>query len=442
MSAPAEVYPKSRVWAPYTQMRMEPPPLRIARGEGAWLFAEDGRRYIDAIASWWVTLHGHAQPRIAAAIARQAAELEQVIYAGCSHGPAEQLAERLTAIAPAGLTRVFYSDDGSTAVEVALKMALQYWANLGQPQRRRVVALDHAYHGDTFGAMAVSAPSHFTAPFAPLLFPVDRADSAYCHRCPVGKKRESCRIECLDRLETLLAEDSAGIRRIAAVIVEPLLQGAGGMIVHPAAFLAGVRRLCDRHGVLMIADEVLTGFGRTGAMFACELAGVAPDIMCLAKGLTGGFLSMSATLCREEIFAAFWSEDRQKTLFHGHSFTANPLGCAAGLASLEVFAAEPVMERIAAIAAHHERRLAELRGHPRVADARQIGVVAALELRVPEGEADYLAAIGPKLRRYYLERGVLLRPLGHIIYVLPPYAITPGDLERVWDVIAASLETV
>ena len=424
-----------RVWYPYTQMRALPPPIEVARGEGAWLIAADGRRYLDAISSWWVTLHGHAQPRIAAAIAEQARTLEQVILAGFTHRPAEELAERLAAIAPPGLSRVFYSDDGSTAVEVALKMAVQCWQQRGAPERNRIVALEHAYHGDTLGAMSVSAASPFTAAFAGMLFPVARVPTAYCYRCPVGLRRETCQINCLDPLARLLEREGTSV---AAVIVEPLLQGAGGMIVQPAEFLQGVRRLCDRHGVLLIADEVLTGFGRTGTMFACGQAGVSPDILCLSKGLTGGFLPMAATLCREEVFAAFLADDRRRTLFHGHSYTANPLGCAAALASLEVFAQEPVFDRIAAIAAHHARRLARLRSHSKVGDARQAGTVAALELAAPD--TGYLSALGPRLQSFYLDRGILLRPLGNVVYVLPPYAITPEELDQVWDAIEASLD--
>ncbi len=427
----------TRVWYPYTQMRGLEPPLEMVRGEGAWLEARDGRRYLDAISSWWVTLHGHAHPRIAAAVARQAAQLEQVILAGCTHPGAERLAERLLAVAPPGLAHVFYSDDGSTAVEVALKMALQSAQQRGEGQRRTIVAMEHAYHGDTLGAMAVSAPSAFTAAFADLLFPAARVPTAYCHRCPVGKQRASCAIDCLAPLERLLEREG---EQVAAVIVEPLLQGAGGMIVQPPEFLAGMRKLCDRHGALLIADEVLTGFGRTGTMFACEQAGVTPDILCLSKGLTGGFLPLAATLCTEAVYAAFLAEDRRRTLFHGHSFTGNALGCAAALASLEVFATEPVMARIAAIAATHTRRLARLRGHARVADARQAGTVAALELA--EREPGYLAAVGPRLRDHCLRQGVLLRPLGHIVYVLPPYCIQPEELEWVWDVIEAGLESV
>lgn len=426
-----------RVWYPYTQMQGLAAPIEIARAEGAWLEASDGRRYLDAISSWWVTLHGHAHPGIAAAIAHQARELEQVILAGFTHRPAEELAERLVGLAPPGLTRVFYSDDGSTAVEVALKMALQSWQQRDEPQRRRIVALEHAYHGDTLGAMAVSAASAFTAPFAELLFAVERVPTAYCYRCPVGRRRESCAIECLEPLARLLAVHG---NQVAAVIVEPLLQGAGGMIVQPSEFLRGVRQLCDQHGVLLIADEVLTGFGRTGTLFACEQAGIAPDILCLSKGLTGGFMPLAATLTTEAVYAAFLHQDRRQTLFHGHSFTGNPLGCAAALASLQVFADEPVLERIAAIAAQHAARLQRLRHHPRVGDVRQAGTVAALELA--DAGAGYLADVGPRLQRYCLQQGVLLRPLGPVVYVLPPYCIQRSELDRIWDVIEASLELI
>ncbi len=423
------------VWHPYTQMYSAPPPLAIARGEGAWLIAEDGRRYLDAIASWWVTLHGHAEPAIVDAIARQARELEQVIFAGCTHRPAAELAARLTEILPAGLSRVFYSDNGSTAVEVALKMALQYWRLRREPARTRFLALEHAYHGDTVAAMSVSAPSYFTSDFQPLLFPVLRAPAAWCYRCPMGLSRAACEIDCLQPMETLLAAQAG---QIAAVLVEPLLQGAGGMIVHPREFLAGVRRLCNQYGVLLIADEVLTGFGRTGAMFACELAGISPDIICLSKGLTGGFLPLSATVTTEAVYQAFLSPRPEHAFFHGHSFTANPLGCAAALASLQIFAEKPVLRRVGQIEAIHQERLQALRAHPRVGDTRQIGVVAAVELRQ---DYDYLAACGPRLRQFYLDHGVLLRPLGNVIYVLPPYRITDAELHQVWDVIALSLDS-
>ena len=418
--------PESRVWYPYTQMLDLAPPVEIVRGQGAWLIARDGTRYLDAISSWWVTLHGHAQPRIAARIASQAAQLEQVILSGFTHPLAEELAHRLVAIAPPGLTRVFYSDDGSTAVEVALKMALQYWQQRGQPRRRRIVALEHAYHGDTFAAMAVSAPSPFTAAFDAWLAPLQ----AFVARVP------SQGPDALAHLESLFADQG---QEIAALIVEPLLQGAGGMLVQPVEFLRGVRALCHRHRVLLVADEVLTGFGRTGTMFACGQAGIVPDLMCLSKGLTAGFLPMAATLANEEIFSAFLSRDRRQTLFHGHSFTGNPLGCAAALASLDLFASEPVLERVAAIAAVHARRLQRLRAHALVRDARQAGSVAALELKLDGG---YLADAGPRLRQFYLEQRLLLRPLGSVVYVLPPYCTTEAELDWTWDVIEASLNFI
>jgi len=424
------------LWHPYTQMQGAPLPIAIARAADATLYDTEGRPYLDAISSWWVTLHGHAHPHIAAAIARQARELEQVIFAGFTHRPAVELAERLVAILPAGLDRIFYSDNGSTAVEVALKMAVQYWRNLGRPERTGFIALEHAYHGDTLGAMAVSERSLFTQAFEPLLFPVHRTHTAYCHRCPVGKARATCAIECLGQLENHL---SAHATTTAAVIVEPLLQAAGGMIMQPREFLQGVARLCRAHGVLLIVDEVLTGFGRTGTMFACQQADVHPDILCMAKGLTAGFLPMAATACTAEVYAAFLSDDRQKTFFHGHSFTANPLGCAAALASLEVFAQEPVMERIAALSAHQAQRAAALQGHARVADVRTIGTVAALELHAAGG---YLAAAGPRLHRFALDHGVLLRPLGAVVYVLPPYCMTGAELDQVWDVITLGLNAM
>lgn len=426
----------THIWRPYTQEALEPAPIAVERAEGAYLYTKDGRRILDAISSWWVNLHGHAHPHIADAIARQAGELEQVIFAGFTHEPAERLARALSSIVPEGLSHVFYSDNGSTAVEVALKMAMQFWKNRGE-RRFRFVALDHAYHGDTAAAMSVSADSAFTLAFESMRFKVDRAHSAYCFRCPVGKQRASCSIECLESLEDLLRVHGA---ETAAVIVEPLLQGAGGMIMHPVEFLQGVRELTREHGIPLIADEVLTGFGRTGAMFACELAGIRPDIMCLSKGLTSGFLPFAATMATDEIYEPFHVPDRMKTFFHGHSFAGNPLGCAAALASLDVFRGEPVFDRIGAIARVHQERAARLAGDPRVGDVRTLGTVAALELNTDD--AGYLSEIRPALSRFFLENGILLRPLGNVIYILPPYVITAGELHGIWDVVESAIEKV
>ena len=425
------------LWHPFTQEGVDPPPLSIRGGKGVFLETQDGRHILDAISSWWVNLHGHSHPAIAEAIAEQAARLEHVLFAGFSHEPAEELAARLGKIVPSPLRHVFFSDDGSTAVEIALKLALQYWKNCGRPGKHRIVALENAYHGDTVGAMSVSADSPFTAAFKSLRIPVLRTHSASCAHCPVGLTRAICQIECLNKLERLLSEQGD---EIAAVIVEPLLQGAGGMIVHPEEFLSGVRRLTAAYDVLLIADEVLTGFGRTGRMFACERAAVVPDLMCVAKGLTGGFLPLAATFATDRVHDAFTGGDRARAFFHGHSYTANPIACAAANASLQIFESEPVFERIAAIEKVHADRLPFFAAHPRIVDVRHIGTVAAIELKVPD--AGYLSSLRPRLYEYFLSRGVLLRPLGNIVYILPPYVITPDQLNFVYDVIQGSLTLV
>jgi len=426
-----------RIWHPFTNSALDPAPIEIESAEGVWLCAKDGRKIIDAVSSWWVNLHGHANPRIAAAIAEQARKMEHVILAGFTHQPAEKLAAGLGKWVPRELTHLFFSDDGSTAVEVALKLAVQHFSNSGRAEKCEIVALEHGYHGDTAGAMSVSDDSPFTDPFRTMRYPVHRVHSAYCYRCPVGLKRETCHIECVQKFEALLEERSD---RIAAVIVEPLLQAAGGMIVHPVEFLQKVRALCSKHDVLLIADEVLTGFGRTGKMFACDLAGVAPDLMCLSKGITGGFLPMGATLCSDRVQGAFHSENRMHTFYHGHSYTGNALACAAATASLQIFADEPVFERIASIAKIHAERLGQLRKFAVVGDTRQIGTIGAIELRTDD--AGYLSAMRPKLYRFFLDRGVLLRPLGNVVYVLPPYVISPDELHRVWDVIGEAVGTL
>jgi adenosylmethionine-8-amino-7-oxononanoate aminotransferase len=426
-----------RIWHPFTNGALDPAPLLVRRAEGVYLHTADGRKIIDAISSWWVNLHGHANPRIAAAIADQAKKLEHVILAGFTHEAAEELATRLSKWLPRELAQVFFSDDGSTAVEVALKLAVQHFQNLSRPEKCQIVALAHGYHGDTAGAMSVSDESPFTHPFRSMRYPVHRVHSAYCYRCPVGLKRESCHIECAQQLEGLLDERG---EQIAAVIVEPLLQGAGGMIVHPVEFLQKMRALCTKHDVLLIADEVLTGFGRTGKMFACDLANVVPDLMCISKGLTGGFMAMGATLCTDRVESAFRSENREHTFYHGHSYTGNALACAASNASLQIFEDEPVFDRIATIAKIHGERLAHLRGMHQVGDVRQIGTMGAIELLADD--PGYLSSLRPKLYGFFLEHGVLLRPLGNVVYVLPPYVIEPDELHRVYDVMVEAIETL
>jgi adenosylmethionine-8-amino-7-oxononanoate aminotransferase len=426
-----------RIWHPFTNSLLDPAPLQVERAEGVYLYTKDGRKILDAISSWWVNLHGHAHPRIAAAIAAQAKKLEHVILAGFTHDAGEELAARLRKWVAPELTHLFFSDDGSTAVEVALKIAVQHFSNQGRTEKCEIVALEHGYHGDTAGAMSVSGDSPFTEPFRSMRYPVHRVHSAYCYRCPVGLRRETCHIECAQQLESLLAERGD---KIAAVIVEPLLQGAGGMITHPVEFLKRVRALCTDNDVLLIADEVLTGFGRTGKMFACDLAGVVPDLMCLSKGITGGFLAMGVTLCSDRVEAAFRSEDRMHTFYHGHSYTGNALACTAANASLQIFEDEPVFDRIATIARINAERLAALCGLHQVGETRKIGTIGAIELRAPDG--GYLSAMRPKLYQFFLERGVLLRPLGNVVYVLPPYVISPEELHRVYDVIQEAIETL
>lgn len=422
------------LWHPYTQALTAAAPLPVARAQGVYLYTEDGRRILDGISSWWVNIHGHSHPKLNEALAAQARELEHVVFAGCTHRPAVELAERLLALLPRGLTRIFYSDNGSTAVEVALKLACQYWQNRGQPNRRTFLTLHHAYHGDTVGAMSASEDSVFTRAFTPLLFPVVRAHPPYCYRCPLGLTRAACQIDCLSDLEARL---KGGADSIAGVVVEPMLQAAGGMIVWPAEFLAGVRQLCDRYGTLLIADEVLTGFGRTGRMFASEHAAVRPDLVCLSKALTAGYLPLGATAATERIYQAFLSEDRTKTFFHGHSYTANPLACAVGLASLDLFRENAVIERVQALECQLRAGLEPLRSLPCVGDIRVIGGVGIVELESPS--AGYLDHRGGDLSAAFLDRGLLLRPLGNVLYFMPPYVITESEVDWVLAQIAEVL---
>lgn len=404
----------AHVWHPYTQHYRAPSPIPIARAAGSWLYDTTGRPLLDAISSWWVTTHGHCHPAIVEAIAEQARTLDQVIFAGFTHDPAAQLAAGLVRRLPDGLTRVFFSDDGSTAVEVALKLSLQSFANRGQP-RRLVAALENAYHGDTFGAMAAGARGVFTHMYEPLLFEVARLPDP-----SVG--------DTLAALDALLAARGDDL---AAVIVEPLVLGASGMRVWDEAVLREIRERTAAVGVHLIADEVMTGFGRTGPLFACERAGVRPDLICLSKGITGGLLPLGATAATEEIFAAFTSEDRRKTFFHGHSYTANPIACAAALASLSLFDAASDAAR-ARIEATQASQLAALRGVPGVRATRQIGTIAAVELEAPSG---YLSDIGRELAAFSLQQGVLLRPLGNVAYCLPPYCVTEEELAQVYAVL-------
>jgi adenosylmethionine-8-amino-7-oxononanoate aminotransferase len=412
------------VWHPFTQHAVQPEAIPIAKGEGAWLVTVDGRRIFDAISSWWVVTHGHRHPHIVQAIRDQADRLDQVIFAGFTHEPAEKLARQLIAITPPGLDYVFFSDSGSTSVEVALKMALGFWRNRGEP-RSRILALEGAYHGDTIGGMSVGERGVFNAPYDPLLFDVERIPFPAAGREQVT----------LDTITTACRNTG-----IAALIVEPLILGAGGMLIYPAWVLAEMKRICEAHGVLLIADEVMTGWGRTGARFACEQAEVTPDIACYSKGLTGGSLPLAVTLCRADIFDAHYSADRSKTFFHSSSYTANPIACAAACANLEIWQNEPVMERIAAVTRAQTQGLDRFREDRRFRNVRQIGTIAALDIATDD--VGYLAGIGPRLYNDFLGRGLLVRPLGNTIYLMPPYCSAPHELDCVFSAISEIVDKI
>lgn len=409
------------VWHPFTQHKIAGDAIEIARAEGAWLERPDGRRILDAISSWWVITHGHRHPRIMAAIRAASEQLDQIIFAGFTHAPAEDLARKLVAVAPSGLDHVFYSDSGSTAVEVGLKMALGAFRNRGEA-RTTIVALEHAYHGDTVGTMSAGARGVFNDAYAPLLFDVARIPFPHA-----GNEQAT-----IDSLERLCRGGG-----VAALLIEPLVLGAGGMLMYPAWVLGELKRVCERTGVLLVADEVMTGWGRTGSLFATTQAGVTPDILCTAKGLTGGALPLAATLSSAEVFEAHYSTDRTHTLFHSSSYTANPIACAAALANLDVWESEPVAERVAQLGKWQAERLARLEGHRRLARLRRTGTITAMD--VVAGDAGYLAAVGQRLYAYLVERGILLRPLGSTIYVMPPYCTTEAELDLVYDTIAEAI---
>jgi adenosylmethionine---8-amino-7-oxononanoate aminotransferase len=433
------------VWQPFTQMSdwMDGNPVVIERGEGNYLIDTEGRRYLDGIASMWVNLHGHSHETLRRRLHEQIDQLPHSTLLGVSNVRAIELAEQLVAIAPPGLTRVFYSDNGSTAVEVALKLAFQYWQLRGEPERRVFVSLEDAYHGDTLGAVSVGGIASFHSLFQPLMAPQLRARNAPCYRCPYGLALPACDIHCLESLEGVLREHGP---RIAAVIVEPLMQAAAGMLRLPDGWLRRVRALCDAAGTLLIADEVATGFGRTGRMFACEHEGVTPDLLAIAKSLTGGYLPLGATLATEAVFAAFLGPAAEKRhFFHGHSYSGNPLGCAAALANLEVFAAENVLERVAARSEQLARRLAGLRGSRWVGDVRQIGLMAGVELVADRERRTRFPAedrVGHFVCLAARRHGVLLRPLGDVIVVLPPLSISAAELDQLVSAVAAAIDDV
>jgi len=440
------------VWHPCTQMREHPdilPLIPIARGEGAWLVGMDGRRYLDAVSSWWTNIHGHAEPRIAAAIARQATSLEQVILAGFTHAPAVELAERLLALAPrepgrAPLAKVFYADNGSAGVEVALKMAFHWFRNAGEPRRTRFIALHNGYHGETLGALAVGDVPLYRRVYAPLLADCLFAPSPDAYAAEPGQDAEACALQAADVLASLLDEHAG---EVCALIVEPLLQCAGGMRMHHPAYLERARELCDAHGVFLIADEIATGFGRTGTLFAFEQAGVQPDLMCMSKGLTGGFLPLAAVLATQQLYDGFLDDSRERAFLHSHSYTGNPLACAAALASLDIFRDDDLVARNRGTAARMAERAESIARLPHVADVRQTGMVVAFEL-TRDGQRDApfdpasrvgLRAYRSALRLGQSTPGVVLRPLGDILYWMPPYCVDDAQLDLLAEVTRTAI---
>jgi adenosylmethionine---8-amino-7-oxononanoate aminotransferase len=415
------------VWHPFTHTKTDPDPVHITRGEGIYLFDNNGNRILDAISSWWVNIHGHSNPVIAAAIYEQALKLEHVLFAGFTHDPAKKLAEQLAELLPADLNNVFFSDNGSTAVEVALKLACQYYFNREIQSRNRFIAFENAYHGDTIGAMSAGGRGIFTRPFSDLLFHTDFIDypSTWIGDADVEQKEE----QSLAQLKQLLDEHDG---RHAAVIIEPLVQGAGGMNMCRPEFLKKIRVVCDDHDILLIFDEVMTGFGRTGHWFATTGAGVSPDLICLSKGITGGFMPLSVTVARKKIYDAFYSDDRSKTFFHGHSYTANPLACAAALASMGLLRDNP--EMFIGMAAKHLKNAGHLMEMKQVGKFRICGTIAAWQVKTG-GNSGYMNEIAPVLREKFLEKGILIRPLGDTLYLMPPYIITEDELSGIYKTI-------
>jgi adenosylmethionine---8-amino-7-oxononanoate aminotransferase len=423
----------SPIWRPFTQMKAAPPPLKVVKGDGIWLELADGRRIMDCISSWWVTIHGHAHPALAQALYDQANKLEQVIFANFTHDPAEQLAQKLLTHLPISLRRVFFSDNGSTAVEVALKMAYQYWQNQGETKRTRFIGFAGGYHGDTIGAMSLGQSSTWWKTFQPLLFETDIVPfpATFDGDEQVAEKEAAT----LDKIKFLLSKEAH-----AGIFIEPLVQGAAGMRICRPQFLQALSSLAREFGVLLIYDEVMTGFGRTGELFACLKSATSPDILCLSKGLSGGCLPLAVTLATEAIYQAFYSDDVTKAFYHGHSYTGNPLACATALASLSLL--EQPQQAFRSMESWHRRYLEQyLQGHPRVEQIRTCGTIAALEVITSEGDG-YFNTIAPRLKSQFLEAGFLLRPLGNTLYLMPPYCITSDQLESVYQAIRRVLDTL
>ncbi len=431
------------LWHPCTQMKDHErlPVIPIRRGEGVWLEDFDGKRYLDAVSSWWVNVFGHANPRINQRIKDQVDQLEHVILAGFSHQPVVELSERLVRLTPAGLDRVFYADNGSSCIEVALKMSYHYWLNVGRPEKKRFVTLSNSYHGETVAAMSVGDVALFTETYKSLLLDTLKVPSPDCYFRPEGMCWEEHSRAMFAHMERTLAEHH---HEVAAVIVEPLIQGAGGMRMYHPVYLKLLREACDRYGVHLIHDEIAVGFGRTGTMFACEQAGIRPDFLCLSKALTGGYLPLAACLTTDEIYQAFYAEyDTLRAFLHSHSYTGNPLACAAALATLDIFEEDKVIEANRALALRMAEATAHLADHPHVAEVRQTGMALAIEMvqdKPSKTAYPWQERRGLAVYQHGLSRGALLRPLGSVVYFLPPYVITPEQIDFLAEVASEGID--
>ena len=431
------------LWHPCTQMKdhEQLPVIPIRRGEGVWLEDFDGKRYLDAVSSWWVNVFGHANPRINERIKAQVDQLEHVILAGFSHQPVIELSERLVALTPAGLDRVFYADNGSSCIEVALKMSYHYWRNVGQPDKRRFVTLTNSYHGETVAAMSVGDVALFTETYQGLLLDTLKVPSPDCYLRPDGMGWEEHSRQMFAHMERTLAEHHASV---AAVIVEPLIQGATGMRMYHPVYLRLLREACDRYGVHLIHDEIAVGFGRTGTMFACEQAGIRPDFLCLSKALTGGYLPLAACLTTDAVYQAFYDDyETLRAFLHSHSYTGNPLACAAALATLDIFAQDDVIEANKPLARRMAEATAHLAEHPQVGEVRQTGMALAIEMTADKARRTpypWQERRGLAVYQHALSRGALLRPLGNVVYFLPPYVITPEQIDFLAEVASEGID--
>ncbi|NHC11006.1 adenosylmethionine--8-amino-7-oxononanoate transaminase [Stutzerimonas degradans] len=431
------------LWHPCTQMKdhEQLPLIPIRRGEGVWLEDFDGKRYLDAVSSWWVNVFGHANPRINQRIKDQLDQLEHVMLAGFSHQPVVELSERLVALTPPGLERVFYTDNGSTGIEVALKMSFHYWRNSGRPRKQRFVTLTNSYHGETVAAMSVGDVALFTDTYKPLLLDTLKVPSPDCYLRPEGMSWEEHSRHMFAHMEQTLAEHH---EEVAAVIVEPLIQGAGGMRMYHPIYLKLLREACDRYEVHLIHDEIAVGFGRTGTMFACEQAGISPDFLCLSKALTGGYLPMAAVITTDRLYQAFYDDySTLRAFLHSHTYTGNPLACAAALATLDIFAEDNVIEANKALAARMASATAHLADHPHVAEVRQTGMALAIEMvqdKASKTAYPWQERRGLQVYQHALKRGALLRPLGSVVYFLPPYTITPEQIDFLAEVASEGID--